>query len=746
MRTASLVSARRRWASGGFAAAVVLVALLWLAAPAGAIIPPSAEEEGQEQIEPTTLVPDRSGVVAPGAPFAWTGAVATARNVAFNAAEPGSCGKAPETYCDITLVEIQPGAGVTRGQGVAFTTGGAAPGTDLDLYVYASDPSGHVIAPVAASGGPTDAESVEILDASGFFLVVVTYFNATETGYTGTAEFFQRATVAADVDRPSGMQDVLVSRPSRGFRSHSEPHLSQDPTNPRILVGGSKMYNRDRDSLAEYEFKIGTYASFDRGRSWTDLGQLNTCPLAQAPRSSWPLRNRCYPADDPARAGTGGEDQADGRPGGDLGEEYTTSDVWTGFDDEGNAYAMVLDSPPFSGDSTGNGFGMSFHRWETPSLRDIRRGQTWSRRIPINAYTGQIEQATTLDDKNTFAINNAGPDHDGRIGIMVACWGKNFDLPQPGRQEIVCERSTDGGRSWPGEPRTISPPLNPPLPFGPFVVGVHVVASERDPQTFYAVWLDTLTGFVDGSQTNILWFARTTDGARTWSQAKPIGRILPVPNAFPRQGFRNLSLPIMAAARSGDLYVTYADYNIAPDPATDIDVRQADVKLIRSGNGGRSWSAPIKVNTDTTNADQFQPYVRVTPRGQLNVTYFDRRFDPPQPPVHPGNFFVDTVLARSNDGGRTFRETRLTHDSWDPSLNPPISPSGQFIGDYEGLVADDCFAIPFVNDAHLGNDASRDPQFDRGKPRTPFQQIVAWRVPNLPAFGGRRQECAVPRR
>jgi hypothetical protein len=56
MRTASLVSARRRWASVGFAAAVVLAALLWLAAPAGAIIPPSAEEEGQEQIEPTTLV------------------------------------------------------------------------------------------------------------------------------------------------------------------------------------------------------------------------------------------------------------------------------------------------------------------------------------------------------------------------------------------------------------------------------------------------------------------------------------------------------------------------------------------------------------------------------------------------------------------------------------------------------------------------------------------------------------------
>ena len=33
-----------------------------------------------------------------------------------------------------------------------------------------------------------------------------------------------------------------------------------------------------------------------------------------------------------------------------------------------------------------------------------------------------------------------------------------------------------------------------PLPFGPFVIGVHVVADTRDPNTFYAVWLDTLLG------------------------------------------------------------------------------------------------------------------------------------------------------------------------------------------------------------------------------------------------------------
>ena len=175
----------------------------------------------------------------------------------------------------------------------------------------------------------------------------------------------------------------------------------------------------------------------------------------------------------------------------------------------------------------------------------------------------------------------------------------------------------------------------------------------------------------------------------------------------------------MAAAPSGALYVVYSDYNVASAATPDEDGRQADVKVIRSANGGRTWTAPTRVNTDDSNADQIQPFVRVTRRGRLNVSYFDRRFDPPRPPEHPGNFFLDTVLARSTDGGRTCRETRLSHDSWDPSLNPPIATSGEFIGDYQGLVADDCFTMPFVNDSHLGNPAGRDPEFDRGMPSSP---------------------------
>jgi hypothetical protein len=674
--------------------------------------------------------PDRTVAVTPNTPATWTGATATGHNVTYDPTAGEPCGKTDATYCDVTLVNVVAGDFyATSGGGVEFSIGGS-PGNDLDLYVYRSDADGNRGALVGSSAGPTDIENTAIQNADGYFLVQVVYFDVDPAAdYQGRAAFFRRAKVPPDVDNPSGLQDHLASNPRLGFRSHSEPHIAQNPLNPNMLVAASKQYNRDPDSLAEYEFKNGSYVSFTRGRNWTDLAQLNVCPQRQAPPASWPLGNDCYPRDNPAREGTGPEDVP---PGGDFGEEYITSDPWVDFDDEGNAYAMALDSPPFP---SGAGWGMSFHRWDSVSPSDVRRGRTWSDRIPINAYETPQEQQLFLDDKNTFAVNNAGPDRDGKTGIIVACWGQNGPvLPDRGPQQIVCERSTDGGRSWPDKPTPVSPGAQR------LVIGVHVVADTQDPNTFYAVWLEYLSGLVDGTGTNAIYLSKTTDGARTWSDATLVQRFLPLPRVFPRQAFRNLTLPIMAVGRNSELYLTYADYNPAPLPG-DEDGLQADIKFTKSLDTGQTWSTPVKVNQDTTNADQFQQYIRVTPHGQLNVSFFDRRLDRPDPPRHPGNFFIDTWLARSNDGGTTWTDSRVSHDSWDPSINPPISGSGEFIGDYQGLVVDDCFAIPFVNDTHLANDPRRDPRFDRGYPRSRFQQVFSWLVPNTRAYGGRLADC-----
>jgi hypothetical protein len=472
------------------------------------------------------------------------------------------------------------------------------------------------------------------------------------------------------------------------------------------------MYNRDPDSLPEYEFKIGSYVSFDGGRTWADLGQTGVCPPEEAPPGSWP-ENDCYPDEDPARQGTGPEDPPEGD---DFGEEYITSDPWVQFDDEGNAYLMVLDSPPFD---SGAGWGMSFHRWRTPSPQDLASGQTWSDRVVINNYDDELRKEVFLDDKNTFAVSNAGPDRDGRPGIMVACWGQNI-VPLI-KQQQVCKRSTDGGKTWPGEPVPISGGQQ-------LEIGVHVVADNVDPNTFYAMWLHYVPGIVGAPDE--MWVARTVDGGQTWLPPVLAARLDGIPRTFPGQEFRNLSLPIMAAGPGqGELFAVYADYRPA-SPVADEDGMQADIMLVKSTNGGLTWSAPTRVNQDRTDADQFQPYVAVTPAGQVNVVYFDRRHD-------PANLFIDTYLSRSNDGGATFKDVRLSHDMWDPRINPPISSSGHFIGDYQGLVVDDCFAIPFVNDTHLANDRSRDRTFDRRLPRSEFQEVFSWRVPNTSAFGGK---------
>src|SRR2546430_2320713 len=108
--------------------------------------------------------------------------------------------------------------------------------------------------------------------------------------------------------------------------------------------------------------------------------------------------------------------------------------------------------------------------------------------------------------------------------------------------------------------------------------------------------------------------------------------------------------------------------------------------MFKSTDGGMSYSNPVRVNQDNPKsaADQFQPWMAISSKGQLDISYFDRRND-------PNNYYIDTYLSRSNDGGAHFFDTRVTHSMWDPAINPPISPSGQFIGDYQGIVAEVLF-------------------------------------------------------
>jgi hypothetical protein len=224
-----------------------------------------------------------------------------------------------------------------------------------------------------------------------------------------------------------------------------------------------------------------------------------------------------------------------------------------------------------------------------------------------------------------------------------------------------------------------------------------------------------------GTHPTQLYMAKTTDGGQTFTPARVIGTFNDLASPLPGSNFRTGAIPIAAAAPNGDVYVVYDAYNDAPDPAHDADGKTADIMMIKSTDGGVTWSSPVVVNQDKSNADQFQGHVAVSPAGQVDVSYFDRRND-------PANYYIDEYRSRSTDGGKTFTDTRLSHDMFDAGINAPISTSGEFFGDYQGLVADRCQALAFYQDTHLANDPSRDPSFDQGAPRSRYQEVFAYRA------------------
>jgi len=582
--------------------------------------------------------------------------------------------------------------------GVGIRITGFAP-FDLDLTVYRLKPDGSRGDQAGASGNfPGEDEVTTLPDAKGRYIVaLVPYAAPPGTSYTGTAAFNLRVAKPRlpALNRQIGPGPKNYRASHDKYISHSEPSIAMDPLNHNHLFAGSKMY----EDLPKYLFKAGTYESKDGGRTWKDYGQLPG--YCQAP-------GQCDPRNE--------------------GAYRTVSDISMAFDDEGNAYAQVLDAP--GGTFAFTGFNMTIHI-KTPKAKN------WTQPITVhdNRNTPVTEQLL-LDDKNWVTVDNntdvnGAPNkpRDGKVGTIYVCWG--LDGTQAPTQQIVIMRSLDGGHTWGG----VAPGDNTPYQLSQKSVisgiGCHIVIGPAG--EVYVTWYD--------NQLDALMQVKSIDRGHSFTPARPVATIAGVNEQFERQSFRNLSIPTTGIDRKGNLYIAVASQNGKGSPVAEAtspeqlkELREnrraeveaegdsgtaADIVLFKSDDGGNTYTGPVRVNQDgkKSHRDQFQPWMAVTPKGQINVMYFDKRRD-------PNNFFLGEYLSRSNDGGKTFKDRRIDHRMWDPRINPPISVSGQFIGDYQGLVADDKVAIPFWNDTQAAN-------LKKGaKGYSPWQEVYAARIPN----------------
>lgn len=328
-------------------------------------------------------------------------------------------------------------------------------------------------------------------------------------------------------------------------------------------------------------------------------------------------------------------------------------------------------------------------------------GLTWNVGILYSATNGVWGDPVTIVDNegNLFFFHLANPPGGNWI------------------DRIVCQKSTDGGLTW-NDGSYMG--LN-----GDKAQDKHWVVIDRENENIYSTWtqFDDYGNSNPAYRSNIM-FSKSTDGGDTWSPALRINEVdgdcidsdNTVEGAVPAVGpngeiyvawagpegivfdrsldqgetwlendifvsdfpggwdyaipgiYRANGLPITVCDLSGGenhgtIYINWSDQRYGED--------DTDVWLVKSTDGGDTWSEPIRVNDDPPGKQQFFTWMAVDQvTGYVHFVYYDRR-------AYDDNN-TDVYMAFTKDGGNTFTNYKVSEEPFLPNSNV-------FFGDYNNL-------------------------------------------------------------
>jgi hypothetical protein len=322
-----------------------------------------------------------------------------------------------------------------------------------------------------------------------------------------------------------------------------------------------------------------------------------------------------------------------------------SGDVSVTFDNEGRAFICYI---AFNNLGTFNYWGHNSSRNGIYVRRSLDGGATWETQDV--AATEQPDQSTVpWEDKPYIVADTGRGPYAGNLYIGWTRWTLTDS-------EMLFVRSTDHGKTW---SKPIEIDNSPGLPRDDNGAIEGFAGAVGPDGTLYAVWTDG----------NHVVFTTSRDGGHTFSRTRNI--IDTAPTMFTIQavartnGFAEIAIDPRGGPKGGRLYVTWSDYRNG----------DVDVFCSTSADHGKTWSPALRVNDDPMHngADQFFQWMAVDPAdGSAYVLFYDRRGD-------PKNHQQIVVLARSTDGGRTFRNYAWT--------DQPFDAQGVFMGDYTGLTA-----------------------------------------------------------
>ncbi len=278
-------------------------------------------------------------------------------------------------------------------------------------------------------------------------------------------------------------------------------------------------------------------------------------------------------------------------------------------------------------------------------------GINWDHEFGIGFVTDKVQ------DKEWLAVDNTNSSYKGNI---YASWTQfdKYDSSNPADKTIIrFSRSIDKGETW------IAP----------------IKISETDGNCLDGD--DALEGAVPtvgpNGEVYIAWaahekiyFDKSTDGGVTFGEDKivstqPGGWSFDIPGIFRCNGMPITCCDISNSPHRGTIYINWSDQRNGTS--------NTDIFLIKSTDGGETWSDPIRVNDDTSDRHQFFTWMTVDPvTGYLYFIFYDRR--------NTSGNETDVYVARSKDGGVTFENFKISESSFNPN-------SATFFGDYTNIAA-----------------------------------------------------------
>ena len=275
-------------------------------------------------------------------------------------------------------------------------------------------------------------------------------------------------------------------------------------------------------------------------------------------------------------------------------------------------------------------------------------GKTWSSGSTIGLNFDK-------DQDKEWAV--ADP-NSGNIYITWTQFDKYASKDKKDQSNILFSRSTDQGKSW-NTPVAINKIPGNCLDDDLTVEGA--VPAVGPNGEIYVTW----------SLNKKLYFDKSLDSGKTWMEKdmviaeQPAGWALEIPGLNRTNGFPVTVCDVSKGPHSGTIYVNWADQKNGAD--------DTDIWVIKSTDGGKTWSQRKRVNDDKGKAQQFLTWMSVDPvTGYVYIVFYDQR--------DSKNGDTEVYLAYSKDGGETFKNIKISESPF--KLKKEV-----FFGDYNNISA-----------------------------------------------------------